>query len=84
MGLRDKYAHAIQTAKGKFQGNAEEREGKLYFKGTVGSEADKNLIWDAIKTIPDWQKDVVADIKVTPSAAPAPPAKSTRSRPVTR
>jgi nucleoid-associated protein YgaU len=76
MGLRDKYAYAIQTAKGKFQGNAEERDGKLYFKGTVGSEADKNLIWDAIKTIPDWQKDVVADIKVAPSAAPAPPARS--------
>ena len=24
MGLRDTYAYAIQTAKGKFQGNAEE------------------------------------------------------------
>jgi nucleoid-associated protein YgaU len=71
MGLRDKYAYAIQTAKGHFQGNAEEREGKLYWKGTVGSEAEKNQIWDAIKTIPDWQKDIVADIKVTPSAAPA-------------
>ena len=31
MGLRDMYAYAIQTAKGKFQGNAEERDGKLYF-----------------------------------------------------
>jgi len=29
------YAYAIQTAKGKFQGNAEERDGKLYFTGTV-------------------------------------------------
>jgi len=29
MGLRDTYAYAIQTAKGKFNGNAEEREGKL-------------------------------------------------------
>jgi nucleoid-associated protein YgaU len=65
MGLRDKYAHAIQTAKGRFQGGAEERDGKLYWKGTVGSEADKNEIWNAIKTVPDWQKDIVADIKVT-------------------
>jgi nucleoid-associated protein YgaU len=72
MGLRDKYAYAIQTAKGKFQGNAEEREGKLYFKGTVSSEKDKNDIWNAIKTIPDWQKEIVADIQVI--AAPAPAA----------
>jgi nucleoid-associated protein YgaU len=73
MGLRDTYAHAIQTAKGKFQGNAEERDGKLHFKGTVASEAEKNEIWTAIKTIPTWQKDVVADIQVTggPSAGAA-------------
>jgi nucleoid-associated protein YgaU len=77
MGLRDTYAHAIQTAKGKFQGNAEERDGKLHFKGTVATEAEKNEIWTAIKTIPTWQKDVVADIQVTGGAgarstAPAP------------
>jgi nucleoid-associated protein YgaU len=73
MGLRDTYAYAIQTAKGKFNGNAEEREGKLHFKGTVATEDDKNEIWNAIKTIPTWQKDVVADIQVTggPAAAPA-------------
>jgi nucleoid-associated protein YgaU len=71
MGLRDTYAYAIQTAKGKFQGNAEERDGKLYFKGTVSSEDDKNQIWNAIKTIPTWQKDVVADIQVIPAAQPA-------------
>ena len=65
MGLRDTYAYAIQTAKGKFQGNAEERDGKLYFKGTVANEAEKNEIWNAIKTIPTWQKDVVAEIQVT-------------------
>ena len=74
MGLRDKYAHAIATAKGKFQGNAEEREGKLHFKGSVASEADKNAIWSAIKTIPDWQKEVVADIQVKGGGAAAKPA----------
>jgi len=84
MGLRDKYAYAIQTAKGKFQGNAEEREGKLYFKGTVSSEKDKNDIWNAIKTIPDWQKEVVADIQVTApaaqaAAAPAPSPAAPRT-----
>jgi nucleoid-associated protein YgaU len=65
------YAYAIQTSKGKLQGNAEERDGKLYFKGTVATEAEKNEIWTAIKTIPTWQKDIVADIQVTGGAAPA-------------
>jgi nucleoid-associated protein YgaU len=73
MGMRDTYAYAIQTAKGKFHGNAEERDGKLYFNGTVATEAEKNEIWNAIKTIPTWQKDIVAEIKVT-GPAPAPPA----------
>ena len=81
MGLRETYAYAIQTAKGKFQGNAEERDGKLHFKGTVATEAEKNEIWTAIKTIPTWQQDVVADIQVTGGAsarstAPAAAAKT--------
>lgn len=74
MGLRDTYAHAIQTAKGKFHGNAEERDGKLHFKGTVATEDEKNQIWNAIKTIPTWQQDVVADIQVTGGPAAAAPA----------
>jgi nucleoid-associated protein YgaU len=65
MGLRDKYAYAIQQAKGRFDGSAQERDGKLHFTGSVKSEADKNEIWNAIKTIPDWRNEVVADIKVT-------------------
>lgn len=71
MGLRDTYAYAIQTAKGKFHGGAEERDGKLHFKGTVATEAEKNEIWTAIKTIPTWQKDIVADIQVTGGTAAA-------------
>src|SRR5204863_2196724 len=72
MGLRDKYDHAIQTAKGfHMQGAAEERDGKLYFKGTVPSQEQANQIWDAIKTVPDWQHDVVADIKATGTGAAA-------------
>ena len=81
MGLRDMYVYAIQTAKGKFQGNAEERDGKLHFKGTVATEAEKNEIWNAIKTIPTWQTDIVADIQVTgataPASAPATPVAKT-------
>lgn len=77
MSLRDMYSYAIQTAKGKFHGNAEERDGKLHWKGTVATEAEKNEIWNAIKTIPTWQRDIVADIQVTggpAAAAPAPAA----------
>ncbi len=65
MGLRDKYAYAISTAKGKFDGSAQETDGKLHFVGSVKSEEEKNEIWTAIKTIPDWRTEVVADIKVT-------------------
>ena len=74
MGLRDKYNHAIQTAKSlRFDGSAEERDGKLHFNGTVNSVDEKNKIWDALKTIPDWQKDVVADIKVKAGAPQSTP-----------
>lgn len=65
MSLRDKYTHGIQTAKGLgMDGSAEERDGKLHFRGTVGSEEEANKIWDALKTVPDWRNDVVADITV--------------------
>jgi nucleoid-associated protein YgaU len=68
MGLRDKYAHAIQTAKGKFQGNAEERDGKLHWNGYVASEAEKAEIWTAIKTVPGYQNEITGDIQVRPPA----------------
>ena len=72
MNLRDKYNSAIQTAKNfRMDGSAEERGGKLHFNGTVKSDTEKNRIWDAIKTVPDWQKEVQADIRVKPGAAPA-------------
>jgi len=77
MGLRDKYAYAIQQAKGKFDGSAQERDGKLYFTGNVRTEAEKNELWSAIKTIPEWRDEVVADIKVTGGPAAAEPAART-------
>jgi nucleoid-associated protein YgaU len=79
MGLRDTYAYAIQQSKGRFDGSAQERDGKLYFSGTVKSEADKNEIWNAIKTIPTWRDDVVADIKVVGGGAGAPSATGSAS-----
>jgi len=70
MGLRDKYNHAIQTAKGfGMQGQAEERDGKLYFKGTTKTQDEANKIWDAIKTVPDWPQEIVADIQAAAGGA---------------
>lgn len=82
MGLRDTYAYAIQQAKGRFDGSAQERDGKLHWTGSVKSEADKNLIWEAIKTIPSWREDIVADIQVTGGgeAAPSTPAAAPAGR----
>ena len=70
MSLRDKYAAAIQVAKSVgMQGNAEEREGRLQFKGTVKSEDEKNRIWDALKTVPTWKDELNAQIDVVAPAA---------------
>jgi nucleoid-associated protein YgaU len=76
MGLRDTYAYAISVAKGKFDGSATEKDGKLHFVGSVKTEQEKNELWQAIKTIPSWQNDIVADIKVTGGPAPAAAAKT--------
>lgn len=80
MSLRDTYAYAISVAKGKFDGSAQEKDGKLHFDGSVKTESEKNEIWQAIKTIPSWQNDIVANIAVTGGpAAAAPAAASART-----
>lgn len=80
MNLRDKYNHAIQTAKNfRMDGSAQDRDGKLHFTGTVTSEAEKNAIWDAIKTVPDWRNEVVADIKVAPKPGVSAPVSSMKT-----
>ena len=82
MTLRDKYNQAIQTAKQlKFQGAADERDGKLYFHGTVNNQNEANEIWNALKTVPDWQKDIVADIKVNAAASAQPAASASQPAP---
>ena len=68
--LAGKYKYAVETAKGfHLDGSTEERDGKLYIKGTVQSQDQANKIWDAIKTIPEWKDEVVADIKATGGGA---------------
>jgi nucleoid-associated protein YgaU len=78
MGLRDKYSQAIQTAKSiGMQGQAEERDGKLYFSGVTRTQDEVNRIWNAIKTVADWQQDIVADIR---ALGPGPAAPSALGR----
>jgi nucleoid-associated protein YgaU len=61
--LTGKYKYAMETAKGfHLDGTTEERDGKLYIKGTVQTQDQANKIWDALKTIPDWKNEIVADI----------------------
>ena len=68
--LTGKYKYAVETAKGfHLDGTTEERDGKLYIKGSVKTQDQANKIWDAIKTIPDWKTEVVADITATGGGA---------------
>jgi len=89
MSLKGMYAYALQISQGKFHGTIDEQGDKLVFKGTVASEAEKNEIWNAIKTIPTWRNDIMADIQVTgggaaaPHAAPAPAAAAIHPEPKT-
>lgn len=84
MGLREKYDSAVQTAKQlRMDGSAQEKDGKLHVNGTVNSEDEKNQIWSALKTVPDWQKDVVADIQVRPANARTPAAQQPGTGPTT-
>lgn len=80
MNLRDKYNQAIQAAKGfRMEGSAEERDGKLYFRGTVKNQDEANRIWDAIKAVPDWRNDVVAQIDVAGGATAGAASATTTS-----
>lgn len=64
MSLKGTYAYSVDMAqKLGLDGSIDERNGKLHFKGTVATQDQANKIWDAIKTIPTWSQDVVADIQ---------------------
>ena len=70
MGLRDKYKHAVLTAKRlRMDGTAAEKGGRLHVVGTVNTEDDKLEILNALETVPEWRDEVVADITVRPPRA---------------
>ena len=63
--LRRKYKYAITIAKNAgLAGFIGERDGRLFLKGSVGSHDHAARIWTAIKSVPSWRNEVVADIQV--------------------
>lgn len=80
MTLRDKYLDAILVAKNfRMDGSAQEREGKLYFTGTVTSDVQKDAIWAAIKSVPEWRAEVIADVRVAPKPGVDAPVSSMKT-----
>jgi hypothetical protein len=62
--LQRKYSRAIELAEqAEIDSPPEEHEGKLYFVGTVRAPADVAKIWEAIRALPDWDAEVIADIR---------------------
>ena len=46
---------------------------KLFVQGDAPSEQAKNKVWDQIKAVnPNWQSDLIADIRVTGGGQPQP------------
>ena len=63
--LRRKYRRAIITATDAgLSGFIGERDGRLFFKGTVGTPEQVTRIWTAIKEVPSWRYEVTGDIQV--------------------
>lgn len=64
--LKEKYQAVLDLGKSLDvkSGDIKEEAGKLKISGTAAYELDKELLWDAIKSIRGWENEVVADIKV--------------------
>jgi LysM repeat protein len=66
MALMEKYREALELT-GKLPMDdldISEEGGKLIIKGTAPYLMEKDLVWDAIKKVPGFESEVVADIKV--------------------
>lgn len=62
--LQRKYRTAIELAEqADIDSPPQEHEGKLYFIGTVRAASDVAKIWEAIRVLPDWDAEVIADIR---------------------
>lgn len=67
--LKEKYQSVLDLATKlgvKLVGVAEEG-GKLKVSGMAPYQLDKELVWDKIKTLPGWENEIAADIRVEKS-----------------
>ncbi len=64
--LQTKYGELLKTAASLKIGSleAQEREGKLHLKGQAPYQMEKDLFFDKVKTYPDWQRELAANITV--------------------
>jgi nucleoid-associated protein YgaU len=64
--LKEKYQTVLDLEKDLDVkgGEVKEEAGKLKLSGTAPYELEKDMLWDAIKSIPGWEKEVAADFKV--------------------
>lgn len=71
--LKLKYQSVLNVIaqKGVRLANLHLDNGKLFIKGTAGTEELKNEVWNQIKLVDaNWQSDLICDISIDPSLAP--------------
>lgn len=66
MALADKYKELLELGVklGVKGGDWKEEGGKLRVKGTAPYQLEKDLLWDKIKSYPNWESEIAADISV--------------------
>jgi nucleoid-associated protein YgaU len=66
MTVKDKYADLLKLGESLNvkKGEVYEKDGKLIVKGTTEYQMEKDILWDKIKTYPDYKTDLMADIRV--------------------
>lgn len=67
--LTEKYSGVLDLARKMGFSNVDVKEdgGKLRIKGAAPYQLDKDMFWDKLKTVPNWQGEVEADISVQKS-----------------
>ena len=73
MSLQTKYQELVSALKDKAEGavNVTEQDNVLYIEGTVGSEREKNMLWDIYNKLdPDYRAgDVRLNVEVSAGSA---------------
>jgi len=72
--LKQKYASVLNLINqaGVRLSHLHVQDNKLFLQGAAGSEAIKNRVWDQIKLVNPAADDILCDLTVDPSLAPAP------------